>query len=526
MKKIIIYTVFILLLLCTTVYAQEDNVDKSVSLHLKYDEKTSWYGYVDDNMNWVIKPQFSSCRQFSEGLAYVEQTDGNFHYHGYILTDGQHAFDKQFIEGSDFKNGKAVVKLFGTKDEECFICIIDAKGNIVKNLKVSYPINVYENTQTISRRMINYSMINYYFMEGDKNIYYYFTDNRELIDHPILKISNIYDDTVVFFSGLQGCEMGIFNKRNGKILTHFTDEDGGLYPFQKVEFSEGILKAEIIIENKSYYVFYNTRLEPITKQIFIKAKCFSEGVAVVGVKKNENYLDNTIKYGYLNKDGSWFIHPVFQDASSFQDGIAIVRKAFGIVLLNRNGTYRTHTNKIEYYKDTNMTKQEYDYVYSEADKIIDNIIKKSMSDLDKIKAINRYIIEHVEDDKNYSITKDQISRVSHTPFGAFKYGIAASEAYTKATKILLDKAGIQNKYISGDIMYEDGQLEGHIWNLVKLNGNYYHLDTRWNDIFKNKCYYFLVSDDYMKSLGFRQWDYSKYPKVPKGYFNDIIQVMR
>ena len=50
------------------------------------------------------------------------------------------------------------------------------------------------------------------------------------------------------------------------------------------------------------------------------------------------------------------------------------------------------------------------------------------------------------------------------------------------THKLLKGAGIQNKIVEGTAYASDnpqGQL--HAWNLVLLDGKWYHLDTTWND---------------------------------------------
>lgn len=74
---------------------------------------------------------------------------------------------------------------------------------------------------------------------------------------------------------------------------------------------------------------------------------------------------------------------------------------------------------------------------------------------------------------------------------------------------------MENLYVSGNV----GE-ELHAWNLVKLDGEWYHLDTTWNDpiytgIFKwlgEQTYdYFLISDKKMKKD--HEWDYELYPQT-------------
>lgn len=49
---------------------------------------------------------------------------------------------------------------------------------------------------------------------------------------------------------------------------------------------------------------------------------------------------------------------------------------------------------------------------------------------------------------------------------------AVCAGYAKATQYLLNLCGIECTYVTSDT---------HAWNLIKLEGEYYHLDTTWGD---------------------------------------------
>ena len=63
-----------------------------------------------------------------------------------------------------------------------------------------------------------------------------------------------------------------------------------------------------------------------------------------------------------------------------------------------------------------------------------------------------------------------------------------------------------------EISYIRGTTSGgnHGWNLVKLNGEWYHLDVTWNDAGGDRKTFYLVTDEFMRQS--RAWDTSKYPK--------------
>lgn len=88
--------------------------------------------------------------------------------------------------------------------------------------------------------------------------------------------------------------------------------------------------------------------------------------------------------------------------------------------------------------------------------------------------VHDYIIEKCEYlDPNEGL-------IYSSSYGALVKGEAACEGYSKAAKLLLDRLGIENAIVSGNA--DNGEGSGaHMWNIVKVNGNYYHLDCTWDD---------------------------------------------
>lgn len=60
-------------------------------------------------------------------------------------------------------------------------------------------------------------------------------------------------------------------------------------------------------------------------------------------------------------------------------------------------------------------------------------------------------------------------------------GKAICEGYARALKMLLDACGIYNYLVVGNTENDEGKLEGHMWNVVSVDGELYHIDVTWDD---------------------------------------------
>ena len=95
----------------------------------------------------------------------------------------------------------------------------------------------------------------------------------------------------------------------------------------------------------------------------------------------------------------------------------------------------------------------------------------------------------------YDYTDDE-SNLS-TIYGALADGTASCEGYSKAMKYILDYLGIESYVLAGKATDTDGDTDSHMWNVVKINGCYCHLDLTWDDPVNGnyKTYeYFNLSD--------------------------------
>lgn len=132
---------------------------------------------------------------------------------------------------------------------------------------------------------------------------------------------------------------------------------------------------------------------------------------------------------------------------------------------------------------------------------------KQYSDFQKEKAIHDYIASTVK-------YKDTEAPYSHEAPGAILFKIGVCEGIAKAFKYLSDQLGLHSVVVFGT-SYEQGNEGGHAWNLVNINGVFYHVDTTYDCTISSTCIrydYFNLSDKDIQSS--HHWD-DALPNCPR-----------
>lgn len=91
---------------------------------------------------------------------------------------------------------------------------------------------------------------------------------------------------------------------------------------------------------------------------------------------------------------------------------------------------------------------------------------------------------------------------AHTIVGAFLDSQAVCEGYARAFQLLLNQAGVPCMLVTGSAG------GAHMWNLVRIDGQWYHVDTTWDDNGSTGVYSYLNLTDEMIGQ-----DHTVYPEA-------------
>jgi hypothetical protein len=145
---------------------------------------------------------------------------------------------------------------------------------------------------------------------------------------------------------------------------------------------------------------------------------------------------------------------------------------------NRLSINYNNLGKISIQIEKLYTSAEISAVNNKVNEIYSSIIKDNMSTRDKILAIHDHIINTTDyDNERAEIITKNISNYpytyeSHKAFGTLLQGMAICSGYSDAMAVFLNKMGIPNYKVAS---------KDHVWNLVYLDNNWYHLDLTWDD---------------------------------------------
>ncbi|MBX9232149.1 transglutaminase domain-containing protein [Coprococcus catus] len=198
------------------------------------------------------------------------------------------------------------------------------------------------------------------------------------------------------------------------------------------------------------------------------------------------------------------------------------------IKINYNSEYLDDNGEVDVHH-IEKDKESFDYQVEKALNCLDG----AESDLEKVLLLHDFIVRECDYDyENY--LNNSIPRASFNAYGVLVNGKAVCNGYAFAYSWLLQQCDIESYIVVSDSM-------NHAWNLVNVDGSWYHVDATWDDpIFKEKTYrslynldyadegfvthtYFLCSDDEFLNLRHSGWEIeTNGEEVPSADKSDVF----
>lgn len=225
-----------------------------------------------------------------------------------------------------------------------------------------------------------------------------------------------------------------------------------------------------------------------------------------GISSTERYIDR----GYSNYQNDIDMLTI-NNGEGFKETISLLNNfvhpynSSNNIKLTYGGDYTIGISINKAYSNDDITA-----INEIVDKVIKEKLNNNMPTREKIKIIHDYIIDNAEYDKLKYENKNDTTYKSNTAYGVLVQGYGTCNGYADAMAIFLDKLNIINYKISNS---------EHIWNLVYLDGKWYHLDLTWDDPISdvniNRDTYFLITTSELEELndGTHKFDKSIYTEA-------------
>ncbi len=238
------------------------------------------------------------------------------------------------------------------------------------------------------------------------------------------------------------------------------------------------------------------------------------------VSATTDTLSTRLREALINAETEINIAAFPESASSEQvfDAVNKVVMENPEILYYDGCTYRSDGFlEFKYKYDSEISLAHLQQVRHKADQIISAVIEPGMSDFEKLLILHDYIVENASYDTDIHLVGEVLPE-SHAAYGVLIRGKGVCESYAKALKLLLDRLNMECLFVSGI-----AKGERHAWNMVKIGGDYYHVDATWNDPIMDdgtevlRHDYFNITDEEIGAT--HTWDRHEYPVCTATTYN-------
>ncbi len=206
--------------------------------------------------------------------------------------------------------------------------------------------------------------------------------------------------------------------------------------------------------------------------------------------------NKTYYYQLLNKEEQQAYHSIRKGLENLETSFPVPRldgKQLGdiyfMVRLDHPEIFYTVTFKYRYYPDSAFVELIPEYLFQKKQikehiQAMESRIRKLVRQADNLdeRGKEQYIHDFVMDNIHYDKLKKPYS---HEIIGSLGHGVGVCEGISKTVKILCDAMGIWCIIAISEANPEKKIKYRHAWNIIKIGGQYYHLDATFDNSLSN-----------------------------------------
>jgi hypothetical protein len=148
-----------------------------------------------------------------------------------------------------------------------------------------------------------------------------------------------------------------------------------------------------------------------------------------------------------------------------------------------------------------------------ASSVLSEIIEDGMTDYEKEKAVYDWMTTELSNDSGLLSVIPTTQADCDNPYGVLKYHNAVCVGYATTFRLFMEMMDIPCMVVHNTDLY-------HSWDLVQLDGNWYHTDI-YSDVDTSAAYaHFNMTDDMMSGTG-QDWNQSYFPAATSLQYNII-----
>ncbi len=288
------------------------------------------YGYIDNEGNYVINPQFESASMFYDNRALVK-VNNKF---GYIDKSGTIVIPANYKNALDFSEGVAIVV------SDCGM-----PTAIDKNGEKLFELSAAEKLFSFSDGLAKFSQV-----KDDETMYGFVDKKGTQVIPPIYKKASMFSEGLCAVKS--GDKWGYIDTKGKTVLNPQFDNAGDFKNGYAVVSSGkyGIIdKSGKYVANPQFDNLYSDGKNFIAYNGENYGWCDEKGKLFINPQFREVNRFNSEKlapvssgdnYGYINDEGSYVINPQFSSAGCFlPNGLAPVYSSSGYGFIDKKGSY-------------------------------------------------------------------------------------------------------------------------------------------------------------------------------------------